>query len=324
MSVIGCVPKVDLSRRDVLTLGCYSVIREAIHDGLAPAFAEQWKAKTGREIRFEESYNGSGAQSRAIAAGFDADIAILSLEDDVTPLVKAGLVNENWNKGKEKGLVTRSLVVLGVRPGNPKGIKDWADLGRESVGVLYPDPKTSGGARWNINAVYGAGLLGDGTTKPDAAAAKDLLTKVQYNVINMDSSGRQSLGTFERGTGDVVVTYENELLLRLRRGGDSPIKSVVPPRTLLIEGPAAIVDASVERHGNRELAEAFLAYLRSKEGQEILARYGFRPLSQELPKGTFTMKELGGWSKIKTEVYGPKGVWTSIFTEREKNKKGAR
>jgi sulfate/thiosulfate-binding protein len=317
--VSGCSTRGDAHRGDVLTLGCYSVVREAIHDGLIPAFAAQWKAKTGRDVRFEESYNGSGAQSRAIVAGFDADIAILSLEDDITPLVKSGLVADDWKNGPDKGLVTRSLVVIGVRPGNPKGINDWPDLARSGVGVLYPDPKTSGGARWNINAIYGAGLLGDGSHPPDARAAKDLLTKVQANVINMDSSGRQSLGTFERGTGDAVVTYENELLLRLNRGGDAGLESVVPSRTLLIEGPAALIEASLDRHKNRELATAFLAFMRSDEGQAILEKYGFRPLAKPLPKGTFTMAELGGWAKIKPEVYGPKGVWTSIFTDRDKS-----
>jgi len=136
--------------------------------------------------------------------------------------------------------------------------------------------------------------------------------------VNMDSSGRQSLGTFERGTGDAVVTYENELLLRLNRGGDVGLESVVPHRTLLIEGPAALIEASVERHGNRELAQAFLDFMRSDEGQAILVKYGFRPLAKPLPKGTFTMNDLGGWPKIKAEVYGPKGVWTAIFTERDK------
>ncbi len=316
--VVGCSPKGQIDRPDVLTLGCYSVVREAIHEGLIPAFAARWRAKTGREVRFEESYNGSGAQSRAIAAGFDADLAILSLEDDVTPLVKAGLVAETWNRGPHGGLVTRSLVVIGVRPGNPKGIKDWSDLEGAGVGVLYPDPKTSGGARWNINAIYGAGLLGDGSHPADPKAAKDLLTKVQANVINMDSSGRQSLGTFERGTGDAVVTYENELRLRVGRGGDAGLESVKPPRTLLIEGPAALVETSVDRHGNRPLAQDFLDFMREPEGQAILGTYGFRPLSEPLPQGTFTMKELGGWPKIKAEVYGPKGVWTSIFTDRAK------
>ncbi len=312
------------AREDVLTIGAYSVVREVLHEALFPAFAARWKNETGRDIRFEESYNGSGAQSRAIAAGFDADIAILSLEDDVTPLVKAGLVSETWNVGPDKGMVTRSLVVVAVRPGNPMGIHDWPDLARPGVGVLYPDPKTSGGARWNINAIYGAGLLGDGKQeKPDLEAAKRLLTAVQANVVNMDSSGRQSLATFERGIGDAAVTYENELRLRLARGGsDAGLESIVPPHTLLIEGPAALVDASVERHGNRRLAQAFLDFLRGKEGQAILAEYGFRPLDEAPPPGTFTMSDLGGWSKVKADVYGPRGLWTSIFTERERARKG--
>lgn len=328
LALAGCVPTGQGGREDVLTIGAYSVVREVLHEAILPAFAAKWKAETGRDVRFEESYNGSGAQSRAIAAGFDADIAILSLEDDVTPLVKAGLVSESWNKGPDRGMVTRSLVVVAVRPGNPKRIRDWPDLAKPGVGVLYPDPKTSGGARWNINAIYGAGLLGDGKPKkPDMDAARRLLTAVQANVVNMDSSGRQSLATFERGIGDAAVTYENELRLRLSRGGgDAGLESIVPPRTLLIEGPAALVDASVERHGNRRLARAFLDFMRDKEGQAILAEYGFRPLSEATPPGTFTMADLGGWSKVKAEVYGPKGLWTSIFTDREaaKTTKGGR
>jgi sulfate/thiosulfate-binding protein len=317
----GCTPGSGGSTEpaDVLTIGAYSVVREALHEALLPAFAARWKAKTGRDVRFEESYNGSGAQSRAIAAGFDADVAILSLEDDIEALVKAGLVAETWRSGPTKGMVTRSLVVIAVRPGNPMGIRDWRDLANDGVGVLYPDPKTSGGARWNINAIYGAGLLGDREGPPDKVAAKSLLTAVQTNVVIMDSSGRQSLATFERGTGDAAVTYENELRLRLKRGrGDAGLDAIVPPRTLLIEGPAAVVDASVERHGNRPLAEAFLEFLRSPDGQAILADYGFRPLDQPPPPGTFTMADLGGWPKVKAEVYGAKGVWTSIFTDRER------
>ena len=321
----GCVPSGQGNRGDVLTIGAYSVVREVLHEALLPAFAARWKAETGRDVRFEESYNGSGAQSRAIAAGFDADIAILSLEDDVTPLVKAGLVSEKWNKGPDKGMVTRSLVVVAVRPGNPKGIHDWSDLAQPDVGVLYPDPKTSGGARWNINAIYGAGLLGDGKPKkPDVEAARKLLTAVQAPSVatTWTPPAWQSLATFERGIGDAAVTYENELRLRLSRGGsDAGLESIVPPRTLLIEGPAALVDASVDRHGNEGLAKAFLGFLRGEEGQAILGQYGFRRLSEPTPPGTFTMAELGGWSKVKAEVYGPKGLWTSIFTDREKAKK---
>jgi sulfate transport system substrate-binding protein len=316
-----CAPRDD-GKSDTLTIGAYSVVREVLHEGILPAFAEHWRSKTGREVRFEESYNASGAQARAIAAGFDADIAILSLEGDVDLLVKAGLVKKDWKTGPTKGMITRSLVVVGHREGNPRGIQDWDDLARPGVGVLYPDPKTSGGARWNVNAIYGAGLFRSGRKKPDREAARDLLARVQANVINMDSSGRQSMATFERGTGDAVVTYENELLLQRKiKGKAAPY--VIPPATLLIEGPAALVEASVARHGNRDLAEAFLAFLRSEQGQRILVDYGFRPLDpmldtdtdrRPLPPRLFTMADLGGWGKIKKELYEPGGVWDSLFT----------
>ncbi len=323
----GCAPGFGAASRDTdtLTIGAYSVVREAFHDAVLPAFARRWKAQTGRAVRFEESYAGSGAQSRAIASGFDADIAVLSLDGDINRLVKAGLVKKTWKDGRDKGRITRSMVVIGVRDGNPKGIRDWADLARADVSVLYPDPKTSGGARWNINAIYGAGLLHARATKgpPDPAAGRELLGRVQQRVVNMDSSGRQSMATFERGTGDAVVTYENELLLQRKMTGKAA-PYVVPPATLLIEGPAVVVDTSVERHHNRAVAESFLSFLRSAECQAILADFGFRSLAPKetkepagrdpLPPGLFTMSDLGGWTKINAEVYDPGGVWDSLFT----------
>ncbi len=322
----GCIPARGAGGADdTLTIGAYSVVREAFREGVLPAFAAHWKKTTGRTVRFEESYNGSGAQSRAIESGFDADVAVLSLEGDVNRLVKAGLVDKNWKAGPDKGLITRSLVVIGVRDGNPAGIQDWADLSKPGVAVLYPDPKTSGGARWNINAIYGAGLLKD-KTKPDAETARSLLSQVQKNVVNMDSSGRQSMATFERGTGDAVVTYENEILLQAKMKGTAA-PYVIPSATLLIEGPAAVVDSSVKRHGNRKVAEAFLAFLRTDEAQRIFAEFGFRPLNAKLaipgrkplPPRLFTMKDLGGWTKINKEVYEPGGVWDSIFTRKARS-----
>jgi sulfate/thiosulfate transport system substrate-binding protein len=320
-----CEPAGSANRGDVLTLGAYSVVREAFHEGLLPAFAADWKKKTGRDVRFEESYNGSGAQARAIASGFDADIAVLSLESDMELLVKSGVVKKDWNAGPDRGNVTRSLVVIGYRDGNPRRIGDLFDLAKPGLGVLYPDPKTSGGARWNIAAIWGAGLLSG--SKPDPVAALDLLAKVQANVVNMDSSGRQSLGTFERGTGDAVVTYENELLLR-KRFGKSPIPYVTPDSTLQIESPAALVETSIDRHGNREVAEAFFAFMLSDRGQTILADFGFRPVNPglkvegmpPLPPHLFTIRDLGGWAKVKKTVFDPGGAWPSTFTRRAEGK----
>ncbi len=306
---------------DTLTIGCYSVVREAFREGILPAFRAEWKRQTGHALRVEESYNASGAQSRAIAAGFDADVAVLSLEGDVDLVARAGLLDKDWKTHRpHQGIVTRSLVVIGVRDGNPRHIADWEDLARPEVRVLYPDPKTSGGARWNINAIYGAGFLHAGKDHPDNPAARDLLARVQKRVLTMDGSGRQSMATFDRGTGDAVVTYENEILLRRKLTGRA-LPYVIPPATLLIESPAVVVDASVARHGNRRLAEAFLAFLVSERGQRILAEYGFRPLdpkrdARPLPPRLFTMADLGGWSKIKKEVYEPGGVWDSLFTEK--------
>lgn len=306
---------------DVVRIGAYSVVKEAFHDGLIPAFAKQWKTKTGRDVTFEEAYNASGAQARNIKNGYEADVAVLSLEDDMETLVKAELVGSGWKGGPFKGMLTNSLVVIGHREGNPKGIADWSDLEKPGVGVLYPDPKTSGGAKWNVGAIYGNAYLksrADGG-KPDAAAIRDALAKVQKNVVNMDASGRQSVATFERGTGDALVTYENELLLR-KKGGKA-IPYAIPPATLLIESPVALVDSYVDRHKNREVAEAFLTFLLSPEGQSILADFGFRPVDpkvpdktgQPLPKGVFRIADLGGWPAVNAEVFGPKGVWTSIF-----------
>ncbi len=325
----GCGAAAD-TNADTLKLGAYSVVREVFDEGVLPAFQAEWKRRTGREVRFERSYNASGAAARSIAAGLDADIAILSHSGDMQQLVEAGRVKPDWDDGPKKGVISHSLVVIGHRPGNPKGIKDWADLARPGVGALYPDPKTSGGARWNINAIYGAALLDSKRAHgghPDLAAVRDLMSRVQANVVNMDPSGRQSVANFERGTGDAIVTYENELLLRRRAGQEIPY--VVPPATLLIESPAAIVETSVARHGNRAVAEAFLEFLRSSDGQRILAEYGFRPLGPDtsatvtnarppMPAAVFTMADLGGWDKVQDELYGAAGIWTTIFTSQAK------
>lgn len=316
---------------DVLKIGAYSVVREVFHEGLLPAFAAHWKAETGREIRFEESYSASGAQARSIASGFDADVAILSHSGDMELLVEAGKVDPDWDAGPDRGVLTHSLVVIGHRPGNPKSFRDWDDLASPGVEVLYPDPKTSGGARWNVNAIYGAAWLRAREANPEApdpASVRDLLAGVQANVVNMDHSGRRSMANFsEHRTGDAVVTYENELRLRAKEG--DPIPYVIPPATLLIESPAAIVEKSVARHGNRAVVEAFLDFLRSPEGQAIFTEYGFRPTAPASasatadwpqPQTVFTMADLGGWDEVQDALYTADGLWTTIAAERVRNR----
>ncbi len=315
----------DRSQEDQLILGAYTVPKDAYQDEIIPAFQKYWKEKTGRRVTFSESYMASGAQSRAIAAGLEADIAALSLEADVNRLVKAGLITHNWKAGKYNGFVTRSVVVMAVRPKNPKQVKDWEDLSSGGIDVIYPSPKTSGGAMWFVNAIYGAGLKMSETKTghPDSAYARELLKKIQQRVKVMDKSGRESVATFEKGFGDVLLTYENEALLRQLQGKDFPF--IIPRATILIENPIAVVDKYVDKHGNREVAEAFVDFVVSKEAQRSFAKYGFRPVDEgaarefahkyPVPPLLFDISYLGGWEKVNEAIYGAEGIWPQIIRE---------
>ncbi len=313
-----------------LVLGAYTVPKEAYQREIIPAFQAYWKNKTGEEVRFEESYVASGAQARAIIGGFEADIAALSLEGDLNKVVEAGLITHNWKSGAQKGKVTNSVVVIGYRAGNPKKIKDWEDLRQPGIDVIYPNPKTSGGAMWCVNAIYGAGLkLSEAKTgKQDAAYAYKLLKAIQKNVKVMDKSGRESVTTFERGIGDAIVTYENEALLRQFEGRDFPF--IVPRATILIENPIAVVDKNVEKHGTRDLAEAFVEFCFTEQAQRSFAKFGLRPvlanIAQEFkqkfpqPELLFDMNYLGGWGTVEKSIYGPAGAWTRAIEEIAKGK----
>src|SRR5690349_9648114 len=193
---------------NTIVLGAYSTPREA-YGKLIPIFKDQWKKQTGQDVTFQESYQGSGAQARAIAQGFEADVAALSLEADINQITKAGLITHDWKTGTYKGMVSDSVVSFAVRKGNPKGIKDWADLAKDGMQVLTPNPKTSGGAQWNILALYGAAKRGfiQGVAKDDDAAATAFLKSVLKNVVALDKDARTSITNFEKGVGDVAITY---------------------------------------------------------------------------------------------------------------------
>ncbi|MBN2374501.1 sulfate ABC transporter substrate-binding protein [bacterium] len=311
-----------------LTLGAYTVPKEAYEKEIIPAFKRYWKEKTGQDVRFYESYIASGAQSRAIAGGFEADIAALSLEQDIDRLKDAGLITHEWKMKKCNGFITRSVVVIGFRPGNPKNIKGWEDLARDDVSVLYPSPKTSGGAMWAINAIYGAGLKLTEVEKgvKDESYARGFLKSIQKRVRVMDNSGRASITTFETGIGDALITYENEALLRQKQGKDFPF--IVPDATILIENPVAVIDKNVDKHNNRAVAEAFVEFLHTKEAQNAFAVYGFRPVDDEVMEGfaerypvpiyLFDINYLGGWGRVEKDIFGQEGIWTKIVEELAK------
>ena len=319
-----------LSADRELMLAIYSVPKEAYEQKLIPAFKQLWKQRTGQDIRVRSSYGASGAQARAIIGGFEADIAALSVEGDVDQVAKAGLITHDWRKGADRGNVSASVVALGVRKGNPKAIRTWEDLAKPGIDVLYPNPKTSGGAMWDIIAIYGAGLkLADPKQGPAEAQAAALLKRIQKNVKVMDKSGRESVTTFERGVGDVIVTYENELLPRIKSG--RPMDLVIPAETVLIENPAAIVDRNVDKHHVRDIAEAFLAFLHSEDAQRAFAEYDFRTVTPVTagsqpaktfpqPAHLFTIAELGGWEKVASLLFGPQGLWTRAVEELARGK----
>jgi len=309
-----------------LTLGAYTTPREAYAE-LIPIFQAQWQEKTGQEVTFEESYLGSGAQSRAVVEGFEADVVALSLEADVTRIVDAGLITHDWKNGPTKGMVSTSVVAFAVRKGNPKGITDWHDLAQPALEILTPNPKTSGGAMWNILSLYGAAKRGfvEGVAKDDDAAAQAFLLSVLKNVTVMDKGARESITNFEQGVGDVAITYENEALVAQKGGQDYDF--VLPQSSILIENPIAVVDTYVDKHGSRDVAEAFVAFLLTKEAQEIFAQYGLRSVDPEVAAATaeqypaladqFTIDEFGGWAAATPQFFGEEGIFTKVVTEAQ-------
>lgn len=324
----GCGSSGKVGNTVVLILGAYTTPREAYGKAIIPLFRMYWKEKTGQDVKFQESYTASGAQSRAIVGGFEADIAALSLEGDIDKIAEAGLITHDWKSTKYAGTVSTSIVVIAIRQGNPKDIHDWADLARPGLNVLTPDPKTSGGAQWNINAVYGAALRGfAGVAGDDKAAAQNVLTSIFRNVSILDKGARESITNYEKGVGDVAITYENEVLVGKQAGQNYDY--VIPRSTILIENPAALIDKNVDKHGVREVAEAFIDFLWSEEGQRGYARYGLRPVDPTIAeevKAQFPPVEdlwkidyLGGWKKVTEEIYGPQGVYSRVIDELRKS-----
>ena len=298
----------------------YDVSREFYKDFNA-AFAAHWKRTTGQDVTLNQSHGGSSRQARSVADGLEADVITMNQHNDIDILhTRGGLVPANWaSRLPHNASPTTSISVILVRKGNPKGIRDWSDLGRSGLQVIIPNPKTSGNGRYTSLAAWGAAVRG-GTSHD---AAKALVTRIFANVPVLDGGGRGATTTFaQRQMGDALVTFESEAPLITREFGDG-FDLVYPSRTILAENPVSVVDRVVDKRGTRKLAEAYLQYLYSPEGQEVAAKHHLRPrdakvlakYAKQFPKvTTFTVDELfGGWTKAQQEHFNDGGHYDQVI-----------
>ncbi|MET0408887.1 MAG: sulfate ABC transporter substrate-binding protein [Hyphomicrobium sp.] len=317
------------SAKDITLLNVsYDPTRE-LYQAYNQEFVKFWKAKTGDDVTIKQSHGGSGKQARSVIDGLDADVVTLALAADVEALHKNGdLVHADWIKRlPDNSAPYTSTIVFLVRKGNPKGIKDWVDLTKDGVEVVTPNPKTSGGARWNYLAAWGYALKQPGGSD---ATAKDFVSKIYKNTKVLDSGARGSTTTFvERGIGDVLIAWENEAYLSLKELGPDKFEIVTPSISILAEPNVAVVDKVVDKRGTRDVAEAYLKHLYSPEGQEIAAKNYYRPRDEKIaqkyasqfgPVKTFTIDEVfGGWGKAQATHFGDGGVFDQIYTPGNKS-----
>jgi sulfate/thiosulfate transport system substrate-binding protein len=286
------------------------------------AFAKYWKAKTGQDVKINQSHGGSGKQARSVIDGLQGDVVTLALAADIDAIAAQGkLLPINWqSRYPDNSSPYTSTIVFLVRKGNPKGIRDWSDLIKPGVAVITPNPKTSGGARWNYLAAWGWALKQPGG---NAATAKEFVRKLYKNVPVLDTGARGATTTFvQRGLGDVLVTWENEALLAIKELGADKLQVVVPTVSVLAEPPVAVIDKVVLRRGTREVANAYLQYLYSKEGQEIVARNFYRPRDPQIaakyadryPKlNLVTIADFGGWAQAQKVHFSEGGIFDQIY-----------
>jgi len=302
----------------------YDPTRELYKDFNA-VFANHWKKTTGETLNIKTSHGGSGKQARAVIDGLQADVVTLALAYDVDAIAEKGSIAPNWIKRlPDNSAPYTSTIVFLVRKGNPKNIKDWNDLGKPGIDVITPNPKTSGGARWNFLAAWGYALKQPGGNDQKA---RELVTNIYKNVKVLDSGARGSLTTFtERGIGDVLISWENEAYLSIKELGPDKFDIVTPSLSILAEPSVAVVDKVVDKKGTRKVATAYLEYLYTPIGQEIAARHYYRPRNKEIAAKysqnfakvkLFTIEQVfGGWDKAQKTYFGDGGVFDQIITKK--------
>lgn len=303
-----------------LTLVSYAVTQTA-YEKIIPEFVKQWQEETGQELTINQSYGGSGSQTRAVLDGLEADVVALALALDTQKLEKEGLIEPGWEKeAPNDAIVHKSVAALVTREGNPKNIKGWEDLARDDVQVITANPKTSGGARWNFMALWGEVTQTGG----DEKAAQDYVAKVYGNAPILPKDAREATDVFfQRGQGDVLINYENEVLLAQANGEEQPY--IIPDVNISIDNPVAVVDTNVDKHGTRKAAEAFVEFLYTPEAQREFAKAGFRPIdstvatefAKQYPtvKTLFTVDDLGGWDAVQKKFFDDGAEFDKIQTK---------
>ena len=317
----GAASPVASQQKEVeLTLVGYA-IPKAAHDAIIPKFAEKWQKERGQTVTFKQSYGGSGTQTRAIIDGLEADVVHLAVGADVNKLVKAGFVKDDWQKRvPNNGTVAKSVVAIVTREGNPKNLKTFSDLTKSDVKWVTADPKTSGGARWNFLALWDYALKNGG----DEAKAKDFVTQAYKNVAVLAKDARESTDAFaKQGQGDALLNYENEIILAQQKG--EKLNYVVPDVNFSIDTPLAVVDKNADKHGTREVAEAFAQFLFTPEAQAEFVKVGYRPLedsklkenAKDFPavKKLGNVEELGGWDAAQKKFFDDGGVFDGIRSQ---------
>lgn len=300
-----------------LTLVSFAVTKAA-HDQIIPKFVEQWKKEHNQNVTFKQSYGGSGSQTRAVIDGLEADVVHLALALDTKKIEKAGLIQPGWEQeAPNNSIVSKSVAAIVTREGNPKNIKTWEDLTRPDVKFITANPKTSGGARWNFLVLWGAITQTGG----DQNKALNFSKQVLKNVPVMPRDAREATDVFfKQGQGDALINYENEMILANQQGQNLPY--VIPDVNISIDIPVAVVDKNVDKHGTREVAEAFVQFLYTPEAQREFAKVGFRPVDPTVEKETqnqfpqiknlFTVQDLGGWDKVQKQFFDDGAVFDKI------------
>ncbi len=302
-----------------ITLVSFAVTKAA-HEAIIPKFVDKWKQEHKQTVKFKQSYGGSGSQTRAVIDGLEADVVHLALAGDTQKIEKAGLIQPGWEKKlPNNAIVSKSVAALVTRTGNPKGIKTWADLAKDGIKLITADPKTSGVARWNFLALWNAVIKTGG----DDAKATDFVTRVYKNVPILTKDAREATDAFfKQGQGDALINYENEIILAEQKG--EKVAYVIPDVNISIDNPIAVVDKNVDKHGNREVVEAFVKYLYTPEAQQEFAKVGFRPVDETVAKTKEfadkypkvktlgTVEDFGGWGAVQKKFFADGGIFDQI------------